>query len=348
MGILEFSTQSPTIPTLYIGLHADTPSYIDEEPFSVRGMAELTFVSHLSINPGNVSFQIAYFFLRFRFTRLAKVACLLWNVLKPYAGTLYSRYDSWLQVAVRNGALLFDADDVITLRSVVNAYGIQLIVVNCWGILPSDVFESVKYGCVNIHPSRLPKYRGSVPTLCALKNADTSTAVSIMLVDAGVDSGRIITQLDLPIEEKETSIGLETKIDILLESKLHRTLKSYVYGDIVPTRQVGIPSNTPKYQEYRVIRGQEYLRDVINKIQLYPYIEPGVFCYVMIARKRIHLRRAYPATTHITVHAGTYRVVRGRLFVGIADGVCCSALFKDIPLVASMRLLWKTTGSIAS
>ena len=75
------------------------------------------------------------------------------------------------------------------------------IVVAAFGqILPKSVLELPPYGCLNVHPSRLPKYRGAAPIQWALINGETETGVTVMLLDEGEDTGDIILQNSLPID----------------------------------------------------------------------------------------------------------------------------------------------------
>ena len=69
--------------------------------------------------------------------------------------------------------------------AVIAAYGI---------ILPKNILDSFKFGCLNLHPSVLPKYRGPSPVASAIMNNDSETGVSIMLLDEGMDSGPILSQ----------------------------------------------------------------------------------------------------------------------------------------------------------
>jgi methionyl-tRNA formyltransferase len=78
----------------------------------------------------------------------------------------------------------------------------DLIVVCSYGfIIPKNILESKKYGCLNIHPSLLPKYRGAAPLQRAIINGDEKTAVCIMQMDEGLDTGPVLLQKDLSISD---------------------------------------------------------------------------------------------------------------------------------------------------
>jgi methionyl-tRNA formyltransferase len=96
-----------------------------------------------------------------------------------------------------------------TLRSIesfelVNNIEAEVIVVCSYGLLvPKNILDAKKYGCLNIHPSLLPKYRGAAPLQRAIINGDEKTAVCIMQMDEGLDTGPVILQEDLPIEDMD-------------------------------------------------------------------------------------------------------------------------------------------------
>ena len=82
----------------------------------------------------------------------------------------------------------------------------DIICVVAYGkILPKEILEIPKYGCINVHPSLLPKYRGPAPIQWAILNGDKKTGVTIMYLDEGMDSGDIILQKEVLVEENETS-----------------------------------------------------------------------------------------------------------------------------------------------
>ena len=104
------------------------------------------------------------------------------------------------------------------LREFIVAFNIDLLV--CHGymkILPEKVFSAPKLGSINIHPSLLPKYRGPSPTYWVLKNREKTTGLTCHYIDEGVDTGNIIAQKEIVIEQK-------IQLSPLLKNKnLHRS-----------------------------------------------------------------------------------------------------------------------------
>ena len=107
--------------------------------------------------------------------------------------------------------------DVYTLKTLRNEEAFKLIdsiradiiIVVAYGfIIPKNILTAKKYGCLNIHPSKLPKYRGAAPLQRTIINGETETSVCIMQMDEGIDTGDIILQKDLILNSKITFLEL--------------------------------------------------------------------------------------------------------------------------------------------
>ncbi len=100
----------------------------------------------------------------------------------------------------------------------------DIIVVAAFGqILPKSVLELSEYGCINVHASLLPKYRGAAPIQWSIIDGEEKTGVTIMHMDAGIDTGDMIMKAEVPIEAKETAGSLHDKLavcggDLLLKA----------------------------------------------------------------------------------------------------------------------------------
>ena len=102
----------------------------------------------------------------------------------------------------------------------------DVIVVVAFGqILPKSVLELPRFGCLNVHPSCLPKYRGAAPIQWALINGETETGVTIMLLDEGEDTGDIILQKRLPIDLLDDAATLSVRLADLAPSLLLQALE---------------------------------------------------------------------------------------------------------------------------
>lgn len=96
------------------------------------------------------------------------------------------------------------------------AFQPDVIVVIAYGkILPKAVLDIPKYGCLNVHGSLLPKYRGAAPIQYAIKNGEAVSGVTIMLLDEGMDTGAILKKAEIELAEKETTGSLFEKLSVL-------------------------------------------------------------------------------------------------------------------------------------
>ena len=119
-----------------------------------------------------------------------------------------------------------------------SAYQADLYIVAAFGqILPQAVLDLPRYGTLNIHASLLPKYRGVSPISEAILQGDTETGVTIMLLDAGVDTGPTLLQHALPISDDDTTGSLTIKLAALGASALLEVLPLWVQAKITPQPQ---------------------------------------------------------------------------------------------------------------
>jgi len=114
----------------------------------------------------------------------------------------------------------------------------ELVVVVAYGqILPQSILDLPRYGCLNVHTSLLPKYRGAAPIQWAIANGDAETGVTLMKMDAGLDTGPIVAQLPAPIQPTDDSATLHDRLAKLGAELLVATLPDYVAGKIQPRPQ---------------------------------------------------------------------------------------------------------------
>lgn len=114
----------------------------------------------------------------------------------------------------------------------------DLLVVAAYGlILPQEILDTPRFGGLNVHPSLLPRHRGPSPIPGALLAGDEETGVTIMLMDAGMDTGPVLTQVRTPIEPEENALALTDRLARLGASLLSETIPSWIEGRIEPQPQ---------------------------------------------------------------------------------------------------------------
>lgn len=104
-------------------------------------------------------------------------------------------------------------------------------------ILPKEILEIPKYGCINVHASLLPKYRGAAPIQWAVLNGDKTTGVTTMYMDIGMDTGDMLLKEETEIGEEETTGELWDRLSKIGGKLLIETLKKIEEGSIVRTKQ---------------------------------------------------------------------------------------------------------------
>jgi len=119
------------------------------------------------------------------------------------------------------------------------AFAPDVIVVAAFGlILPQAVLDLPRFGCINVHASILPRHRGAAPIAAAILAGDVTTGVTIMLMDAGVDTGPALSAAYLPIAPEDTTGSLTAKLAELGAHQLLRTLPRWLAGDLFPISQL--------------------------------------------------------------------------------------------------------------
>jgi methionyl-tRNA formyltransferase len=112
------------------------------------------------------------------------------------------------------------------------------IVVAAFGqLLPQDVLDLPPHGCLNVHASLLPRWRGAAPVAAAILAGDEMTGVTVMKMDAGLDTGSILAQREEPIWADDTRATLTERLSYVGAELLVETLPPYLVGDLEPHPQ---------------------------------------------------------------------------------------------------------------
>ena len=114
----------------------------------------------------------------------------------------------------------------------------ELIAVAAYGqILPKAILDLPRFGCLNVHTSLLPKYRGAAPIQHAILNGDAETGVTIMKMDVGLDTGDMLAQERTPIDPSDNSQTLHDRLAEIGAELLARTIPQYASGALQPRPQ---------------------------------------------------------------------------------------------------------------
>ena len=122
-------------------------------------------------------------------------------------------------------------------------YQADVIVVVAFGqILPREILELTPYGCINVHASLLPSYRGAAPIQWAVINGEKVSGVTTMQMDEGLDTGDMLLKTEVPLEPKETGGSLHDKLAAAGASLCVRTLEALEEGTVTPKKQGESPT----------------------------------------------------------------------------------------------------------
>jgi methionyl-tRNA formyltransferase len=154
----------------------------------------------------------------------------------------------------------------------------ECIVVVAYGqILPQEILEYPAYGCVNVHASLLPAYRGAAPIHWAVINGETRTGVTTMRMDQGLDTGDILLTREIPISPNATTGEIHDELMILGAEVLLQTLASLREGTLAAVPQTGDSSYAPLLQrEHEKLEWSLPAKTIHDRIRgLSPW--PGAF-----------------------------------------------------------------------
>lgn len=201
----------------------------------------------------------------------------------------------------------------------------DIIIVIAYGkILPKQILSIPKYGCINVHASLLPKYRGAAPIQWAVLNGDKKTGVCIMQMDEGLDTGDILNTVETEIGLNETSAELFDRLSEIGASALIETLNDIESGNIIPIKQMGdscyasmidkslseIDWNKDAFEIHNKIRG----------LQTWPCAQ------TKINGKEVKIHKSVLTDTVSNLKAGSVYQADKKLLVVCGDGKCIEIL----------------------
>lgn len=162
-------------------------------------------------------------------------------------------------------------------------------------ILPQRALDAPRYGCLNLHGSLLPRWRGAAPIQRAIMAGDTETAAQIMQMEKGLDTGPILLSEIIPINTKDTAGSLHDRMARIGAGLWPRTLAALERGGLTPTPQDGEPTYASKIEKVEARLGwAKSAKELENIIRgLSPF--PGAWCELPtrkgMERAKIHLAK---------------------------------------------------------
>lgn len=159
---------------------------------------------------------------------------------KPKGRGKAMQYTPVKEVAVAAGIPVYQPEKVRDAKVVETLQEIEadVIVVVAFGqIIPKEILEMKQYGCINVHASLLPKYRGAAPIQWAIIDGEKESGVTTMQMDEGLDTGDMLQKAVVPLTEKETGGSLFDKLSAVGAELLLETLAAAEAGTLKPEKQ---------------------------------------------------------------------------------------------------------------
>ncbi len=216
----------------------------------------------------------------------------------------------------------------------IRAWNPDLICVTAFGqILSPELLSIPEHGCVNVHASLLPKWRGASPINAAILAGDRTTGVTIMKMAEGLDDGPILNQISINIANDDTAGSLSARLANLGAELLVKTIPEYLRGDIQLRPQDSTQATYAgmlKKQDGMLDFGQS-AEGLARKVRAY-YPWPGTYTFWNDQRLIIHQARSVPVTS-----PGRYVFIKheGLPAVGTVDGIL---VFEILQLAGKKKL----------
>jgi methionyl-tRNA formyltransferase len=274
---------------------------------------------------------------------------------KPQGRGLKVRISAVKALAERSGLPVYQPKRINQEESFecIRALSPDVIVVVAYGqILPKRILEYPRCGCINVHASLLPKYRGSAPINWAITKGEETTGVTTMLMDEGLDTGDILMQRTIDIPPDETAGELHDRLAQLGAGTLVETLEKWKKGEIAPHKQNDSEATFAPLlkKEDGLINWELPAEKIANQIRgMDPW--PGAYTYIEGKRLKVfrgHLvekdSRKKPGTiidisdAGITVSAGENRLLIAEVQLESRKRVASDTFLRGHPIPVGTQL----------
>ena len=195
----------------------------------------------------------------------------------------------------------------------------SLIVVVAYGqILPPEIIHMPEFGCVNVHASLLPKYRGAAPINKALIDGEEKTGVMTMIMDEGMDTGPVLLKEETKITQEDTAGSLSKRLSEIGAGRLIPTLKGLEKGNLKPVPQAGKASYAPTMKKSDgLIQWSSPAEEICNFIR---GMNPWPGAYGFVGEERFKILMAF-SVEGVGTAGLIENVTKDELLVGTGKGM---------------------------
>ena len=196
----------------------------------------------------------------------------------------------------------------------------DVIVVVAFGqLLPKAILDIPKYGCVNVHASLLPKYRGAAPIQWAVIDGEEVSGVTTMLMDEGLDTGDMLEKAEIVLDEKETGGSLFDKLSALGGELILSTLEKMENGTITRTPQGETTTSYAKMLK-KTMGEIDWSMEAVKIERLIRGLNPWPSAYTSLKGKTVKIWSADVVAGNTTGNPGCVTVSKDKLLVECGEG----------------------------
>ena len=213
-------------------------------------------------------------------------------------------------------------------QSILN-YEPELIVTCAYGkIVPKVILDYPKYGCINIHASILPKYRGSAPMQWAIANGEKETGITLMYMDEKMDTGDIIDIEKIPILDDDDLGSIHDKMSLLGSSILEKNFSNIINNNISRVKQDDTKATLAPMitREMELLDFNDYGKNIINKIRAF---SPYPLTRTMINNEEVKIVKAKFIRKENT-NIGKLIITKNDLGIECLDGIIYLEIIKPV------------------
>ena len=210
------------------------------------------------------------------------------------------------QCAIENDLPVFQYEKIKSAEAIEELKDINfdLMITAAYGqILSAEILDIPKSGCINVHASLLPKYRGAAPIQWVIMNGEQTTGITTMFTDIGLDTGDMLLKDETSIGDDETGGQLYERLSILGATTLKRTLDALEKSELIPEKQ--LESESSYYpllkKEMAKLSFELTAKQLVDKVRA---LDPVIKCYARYKGNDIKLLKLKVIDTEIIGKAG--------------------------------------------
>lgn len=195
------------------------------------------------------------------------------------------------ETALKHGLKVFQPKrlkDPETIRTLEETPADAIVVIAFGQIVPASILHMKKYGCINVHGSLLPKYRGAAPIQWAVIDGERESGVTIMQMDEGLDTGDMLLKGSVVLDEKETSGSLFDKLSALGASLCVEALEKLEKGELTPEKQGESPTEYARMLT-KEMGELDFSRDAVTLERLIRGFNPWPSAYTRLGDKTLKI-----------------------------------------------------------